>query len=146
LETFLDTSLSSPEFLGNIIQVLCPEHESVVLPELETRSASSSQAFEDLLSEQWDSVQGPKQPIAIQYCSQLLSQDDSYSGILFQWAESRFPKVGCNAQVALVMGRRFNTEKDRCEVLVRDSTKLNDIWVGTDSLAQNSFQFYFLKN
>jgi len=98
-------------------------------------------------------------PIGIHYCGRVLLEDSSYDGLIDPPAGTPAKKAapGCDSHVSLLIDRRWNAERKKCQILVRNSwgrrcngygadwnCESGNIWVDADALARNTTSAFLL--
>lgn len=105
----------------------------------------------------------PQQPVEISYCSRVLKKGKGFNGLKFldQENDSKYGKKEskgkCGKHASLVIGRKWNSVTNKCQLLIRNSwgTSCNsyhsdwdcdngNIWVNQEDLGENIYEVQHL--
>jgi hypothetical protein len=109
------------DFLYKIYSEGCKSRRFQKFPALKTETPSSEEELRKIVFRQFDNSEEPLQPIAFDYCGSLLFSGPDYLGIKPISSSLRTPINGCAPHTSLIIGRRFNVQKNKCEVLLRNT-------------------------
>ena len=118
-------------------------------------AAQRTEAFRGAVGERLvAAASDPKTPpVALEYCSNLLEEGAGFRGLYARlWSAS----YNCSKHAGVIVARRWNEQKQRCEVRLRDSQgtevarswsadwervgDTQDVWVSEETLALNTYE------
>lgn len=132
----------------------CQKREKLSLPQwAETLVLGKEASFNQVIAEHFDTPSSELaqiQPLSVDYCSTLIFKGPGYTGIVRGNLLPLTLDPTCALHSAIIIGRRYNQEKNQCEVLVKEQfgnhlhgnlpweTETGKVWLSVEDLARNT--------
>lgn len=161
IQKYILESDHARDFMAKMAAAQCGQRQPIsdqMKCQMKVEVISHAGKYRNFLHHQLENA-APVQPIAIAFCAQVLHSGPGHGEVEWNKAWKVFSNGKCGAHNALVVGRRWNRVKNRCEFLVRDSGGTNcgshhkewecdakgSLWVDDEALSKSIMSTEFLK-